>query len=228
MILDYDFSTDENNREAIPASEGFPFVIKYTDFGKLIGGFATWHWHNFFEITIPHQDGLVFQSPRRSETLHIGEAVFVNTSTLHTVSYEKKDRINSTYTFFFDKSILTGAYGSVFEEKYISPISMCRDLDFFILRPDHREGLKIMTLLNDIISLFENEPFGYELDARSALSGFWLMLLTETEAVRRNARRADPTDSQRMKQMMNYVHEHFSEKIYLDEIAKAAGISPRE
>ena len=31
-----------------------------------------------------------------------------------------------------------------------------------------------------------------------------------------------------MKQMMNFVHDHFRDKIYLEEIASAAGISPRE
>ncbi|MCR5774399.1 MAG: AraC family transcriptional regulator [Lachnospiraceae bacterium] len=228
MVLKYDFSTDEDNREAIPASEGFPFVIKYTDFSELIGGFAQWHWHEFFEITIPHRDGLLFQSADRSEIINRGEAVFVNTSMLHTVSWEDGRSTGTTYTFFFDRSILTGTYGSVFEEKYVAPVSGCTDLDFFVLRPDHRRGLKIMSLIGDIVELFENEPFGYEMGARSLLSDFWLLLLEETEELRKNSRRQDPTDSLRMKQMMNFVHDHYAEKLYLDEIAKAAGISTRE
>lgn len=228
MIFDYDFSTDEDNREAIPTKEGFPFVIKYTAFSGLIGGVATWHWHDFFEITLPNQDGMIFQSPDRTEVLNKGDAVFVNSSMLHTVSWEQYDDDKSSYTFFFDRSIISGTYGSVYDEKYVSPIAVCRDLDFFVLRPDHMEGLRIMTIVSEIIKLFEDEPFGYELRARSALSDFWILLLNETEDLRNDARDIDPTDSLRMKQMMNYVHEHYREKIYLDEIASAAGISTRE
>lgn len=228
MILDYDFSTDETNKEKIPAAENFPFVIKYTAFSKLVGGFAHWHWHDFFEITIPHQDRMIFQSPDHSETIRLGEAVFVNSSTLHTVSWDGDSSDKSTYTFFFDRSILSGNYGSVFDEKYVSPISMCRDLEFFVLRPTHKEGLRALTLLGDIVDLFKKESFGYELAARSALSEFWILLLSETSHFRENARSIDPTDNMRMKQMMNYIHEHFSEKIYLEDIASTAGISTRE
>ena len=228
MIMAYDFNTDDDNRETIPANEGFPFVIKFTDYEKLIGGIVPWHWHDYFEITVPHYDGMHFQSPDRSEIINKGEAIFVNSSMLHTVSWEDYSRGKTLYTFFFDKSILTGTYGSIFEDKYVSPIALCRDLDFYIIRPDHRNGLRIMTLLEDIIGLFEEEPYGYELSSRSALSEFWLLLLSETEEFRRGARRIDPTDSLRMKQMMNYIHEHYSEKIYIDEIASAAGISSRE
>lgn len=228
MVMDYDFSTDENNKEAIPTVSGFPFVIKYTDFSKLIGGFANWHWHDFFEITIPLQDGMKLQSLNHSAELNKGEAVFVNSSMLHTVSWTDNTKEHSSYTFFFDRSIITGAYDSIFEEKYVSPVASCRDLEFYTCRPDHREGLKIMSLLEDIIELFEKEPFGYELSARSALSRFWLLLLKETEDIRNNSVRIDPTDSLRMKGMMNYIHEHYSEKIYIEEIASAAGIGIRE
>ena len=86
----------------------------------------------------------------------------------------------------------------------------------------------MMTLIDEIVAYFKAEDFGYELRSRSALSELWLILLEETEEVRKNAKKADPTDSHRMKQMMNYVHDHYSEKIYLEEIASSAGVSPRE
>ncbi len=228
MIADYDFSTDEDNREAVPAIAGFPFVIKYTLFSNLIGGKAPWHWHDFFEITIPLNDGMVFQSSDRREVINKGEAVFVNSSILHTVSWNAYNEGNSSYTFFFDRSILAGTYGSVFDDKYVMPVVSCRDLDFFVLKPDHGKGLRIMTLIEEIIDQFKKEDFGYEIKARSDLSEFWLLLLSETEDIRKKSKSPDPVDSVRMKQMMNYIHEHYNEKIYLEEIASAAGISTRE
>lgn len=228
MITDYNFSTDEDNRESIPSSRDFPFVIKYTDFSKMTGGSARWHWHDFFEITIPLQDGMIFQTPERMLNTRYGEAIFVNSSILHTVSWEGDPQDKTCYTFFFDRSILTGEYGSVFEEKYVNPVTMCRDLDCFPIRPQTGAGLRMMTLINEIISLFQSEGFGYELRSRSALSELWLILLQETGELRKTARKTDPIDSRRMKQMMNYVHDHFRDKIYLEEIASSAGISPRE
>lgn len=226
MITKYNFFTDEDNREPVPASKDFPFVIKYTEFSP--GEIATWHWHDFFEFTVPLHDGMTLQTSDQTIKLNRGEAAFVNSSMLHTASWNNSPEIRACYTFFFERSILTGEYGSIFEEKYVNPLSMCRDLDIFAIRPLNRAGLRMMTLLDDMISYFENEDFGYELKARSALSEMWLILLEETEELRKNAGKIDPTDSQRMKQMMNYVHDHFREKIYLEEIASSAGISPRE
>lgn len=228
MIVEYNFSTDENNREDIPSRKDFPFVIKYTDFSKLTGGRAGWHWHDFFEITVPLTDGMILQTTDHTIMLDRGEACFLNSSTLHTVGWKDDPESKSCYTFFFDKSILTGEYGSIFEEKYVNPITLCRDLDCFPIRPKSKAGLRMMTLIDETVSCFETEEFGYEFRSRSALSELWLILLEETDDIRRNAKRADPADSQRMKQMMNFVHDHFRDKIYLEEIASAAGISPRE
>ncbi|MCR5268514.1 MAG: AraC family transcriptional regulator [Lachnospiraceae bacterium] len=228
MILKYNFSTDEDNREDIPAERNFPFVIKYTDFSKLTEGRARWHWHDFFELTIPLDDGMILQTAEQRVYLDRGEAAFVNSSALHTVGWDANPESKACYTFFFDRSILTGEYGSIFEEKYVNPLTMCRELNCFLIRPDNKAGLRMMTLINDIVCFFEEEEFGYEIRSRSALSELWLMLLAETEEFRKNAKKTDPTDSQRMKQMMNYIHDHFKDKIYLEEIAAAAGISPRE
>ena len=228
MIVDYNFSTDEDNREDIPAGKEFPFVIKYTDFARMTGGSARWHWHDFFEITIPLADGMILQTPDQTIMLDCGEAAFLNSSMLHTVTWKNEPESKTCYTFFFDRSILTGEYGSIFEEKYVTPLTMCRSLDIYPIRPRDKAGLRMMTLIDDIIGYFKNEEFGYEMKSRSALSELWLILLKETEELRKNARKADPTDSQRMKQMMNYVHEHYRDKIYLEEISSSAGISPRE
>ena len=228
MIINYNFSTDEDNREDIPAGKEFPFVIKYTDFARMTGGSARWHWHDFFEITIPLADGMILKTPDQTIMLDHGEAAFLNSSMLHTVSWKNEPESKACYTFFFDRSILTGEYGSIFEEKYVTPLTMCRSLDVYPIRPRDKAGLRMMTLIDDIIGYFKNEDFGYEMKSRSALSELWLILLKETEELRKNARKADPTDSQRMKQMMNYVHEHYRDKIYLEEISSSAGISPRE
>ncbi len=228
MIIAYNFSTDEDNREDIPASKDFPFVIKYTDFSRMTGGSARWHWHDFFEITIPLSDGMILQTPEQTIVLDRGEAAFLNSSMLHTVRWDNDPVSKACYTFFFDRSILTGEYGSIFEEKYVTPLTMCRSLDVYPIRPRDRAGLRMMTLIEDIIGYFKDESFGYEIMSRSALSELWLILLRETEEMRKNAKSIDPTDSRRMKQMMNYVHEHFRDKIYLEEISASAGISPRE
>lgn len=226
MIKKFNFFTDEDNREPIPASKDFPFVVKYTEFSP--GEIATWHWHDFFEFTVPLHDGMTLQTSNQTLTLNRGDAAFVNISMLHTASWNNTPETKACYTIFFDKSVLTGEYGSIFEEKYVNPLVMCRDLDCCAIRPQNRRGLKMMTLLDEIVSYFEKEDFGYELKSRSALSELWLMLLEETEELRKNSGKIDPTDTQRMKQMMNFVHDHFRDKIYLDEIASSAGISPRE
>lgn len=78
----------------------------------------------------------------------------------------------------------TGGYDNLFSQKYILPITACRDLQSFPIRSDTSDGIRMLGILIDIIDLFREEPFGYEFLIRSKLSDFWLLLYTLTEEIR--------------------------------------------
>lgn len=67
---------------------------------------------------------------------------------------------------------------------------------------------------------------GYELYIRSVLSDIWLRLLEvvppETELIKE-----DVSTSELVKQMLTYIHEHYGEKLTVQDIAQAASVSER-
>ena len=78
------------------------------------------------------------------------------------------------------------------------------------------------------MDLFRGESRGYELDVRTKLGQFWLMLLDETEGLRNRSSQAKMLDHTRVKEMIGFLEEHYSEKLTLKEIAQSAGLGERE
>lgn len=228
MIITDEFKANKNNMELFPDIPGaFPCLCKYVDLNDYIGNSVPWHWHHSFEINYICKGSITTMITDKQTALRQGEAVFINTNTLHSVP-PPNDDVCQYYTIFFDTEFISGGYNNVFSQKYILPITSCRDLQFFPIRSDSAEGIRLLGILIDIIDLFREEPFGYEFLIRSKLSDFWLLLYKLTEDIRRSSGNSNATDEIRMKQMIQYIGEHFGDKILLEDIADAAGISSRE
>lgn len=229
MIITEGFRANENQMELLPDVSGaFPCLCKFVDLREYIGNSVPWHWHHSFEINYCCRGSVTTMITDQQASLRQGEAVFVNSNTLHSAPPPAEGEDCQYYTIFFDTEFISGGYNNVFSQKYILPITSCRDLQFFPIRSDSPEGIRLLGILVDIIDLFREEPFGYEFLIRSRLSDFWLLLFTLTEDIRKNSGSSNATDEIRMKQMMQYIESHFGEKILLEDIADAAGISSRE
>ena len=119
-------------------------------------------------------------------------------------------------------------YGSIFEKKYIFPILQCRELSFYKIQPNTPHRISILETLLKAVAITDQEEFGYEFEVRSALSKLWCMLLDETVKIRTSHQRKNNMDFERLKDMIQYIHEHYMEKITIRDIASAANISDRE
>ena len=79
-----------------------------------------------------------------------------------------------------------------------------------------------------LIELAKNESFGHELLSRAELSRFWCLFLEETKEIRAKSSQRSHVDSDRLKSMISYIQDNYAEKVSLEDIAGAAGISTRE
>ena len=123
---------------------------------------------------------------------------------------------------------LSGMYNSLFEEKYFLPVSRNSALQLWLVKPDSLEHIEMISTEMKAIELCKQEPDGFEFDLRTRLCDFWRLLLKDTAAIRATARQRGNADTERMKAMMGFIHEHYGEKISLDDIAESASISTRE
>ena len=228
MIIENRFHTDDKNHEKVPMSSlGFPYVCIFSDMKKYAEGTISWHWHTSFEIFVMYEGTMEFRTSDMTVELNKGDAVFVNTGVLH---YYKavNDGACCGMAHLFHMDFLSGAYNSIFEEKYFLPVSRCEALRAWVIHPDSYERMKMISDVIEAEDLMRSEPEGFELSIRAKLCEFWMGLYRETKEVRANAPVRNMQDSERIKKMMDFVQENYSEPITAKDIADAAGISVRE
>ena len=85
----------------------------------------------------------------------------------------------------------------------------------------------IIDLIRNAFLISEDE-FGYEIKVRDALSKIWLRLLKICMPAIQEKPQFVNRAADKVKRMMVYIHEHYSEKIFVSELAQDAFISERE
>ena len=95
------------------------------------------------------------------------------------------------------------------------------------LYPDAPDQADILRLIRQAF-LLDEDGFGYELRLRDLLSEIWFQLLKHISPVLQEPSAPAGSAGDKIKTMMVYVHEHFSEKISVSDLAASAYLSERE
>lgn len=228
MLIVSNFQSESNQKEILPfKQEALPYACMYRNMSKYGDGNFPWHWHAAFEIDYIANGELEFRTADTNFTLKKGDAVFINSGVMH--AYRAKTESEcEIYAHLFDAHFLSGMHHNAIEEKYVLPVMNSQELQIFPIRPDSYENVCMMEKILEMIRLSHEEPFGYELEIRAQLGRFWCLFLKATEEIRaRNVPKSN-TDIERVKVMMHFIHEHYREKITLEDIAASANISERE
>ena len=229
MITTGTFVTNENRMELISSEPGaFPCICNRVDFSNYVGNCAGWHWHQRFEINYVIEGRTIEKIGNETYQVNPGEAMFINTNVLHQCESSDVKNPPKLYTVFFDTEFLTGGFNTVYSQKYVMPVSTSMGLPALHIKSDSSEGIRMLSCLMDMIELFDGEPFGFEFKIRSCLSDFWLYIFDATRSVRENSTNVNRVDDSKIRNMMEYIEKNYPEKIMVEDIAGAAGISARE
>ena len=222
------FHTDDTGHDHVPfSSPGFPYACIRAELDRYPERRVSWHWHTSCEIITMQQGTVRLNTPDQSLLLQTGDFAFVNTGVLH--AYETVGEAPAVqFAHLFHADFLSGAYNSIFEEKYFQPVCRCTALQALALRPDNRRHLGMISAMLDVQDLVEREEEGYEFRVRSLLCDFWLELFRETAELRAAAPVRNTADSDRMKRMMDFIEANYAEMLTVEQIGGAAGIGVRE
>lgn len=227
-----EFQADNKKREILPDNfEDFPFLCWTRDLADqehYIGRCIPWHWHTSLELDYVF-DGEV-EIRTISETFHAkkGEIFFINSEVLHEIQFQKGTKTCRLCAQLFDMHFLSGMYNSLLEQKYLLPIIRNKALPVFIVRPDNYNCVQIIAKFFEMQKLCQEEKNGFEFEIRTELSDLWMLLIEETKAVRMIQSDDYNSDAGRLKVMIQFISEHYNEKITADDIAAEAKISSRE
>lgn len=204
----------------------FPYIASRAEIHKYIGQSVPWHWHKTVELFYMESGTLEYNTPGEKICFPPGSGGLINSNVLHMTRALGHAQKTVTYVHLFDTSLIAGEQGSRIEQKYILPLTSASRIEIIPLFPEDPAQKKILDLILRSFHISCDIP-GYEIKLRDALSEIWLMLLALSRSMPVRNKTPDQY-SDKIKQMMIYIHEHYPEKISVPQLASAAYLSERE
>ena len=182
------------------------------------------HWHNSFEL-IEVVEGKFYCNVDGSEFLiNKGNICIINRGRLHHIYTEdynasmcrKKTIIFNPDYFIKDQNIY---------KKYILPLLEKDAFAHIQFNIKKGIGLDINTLMKEIEALEDEKPIGYELEEYSLIYKVIRYLYLAYQSSKQSIHTAYDANVQIQRNMTSFIHEHFSSKIGLEDIAEAGQVS---
>ena len=186
-----------------------------------------WHWHEELEAIVVKEGTLLLGCGSEQYTVRAGEGFFINTGVLHGCwTYQSSQcRIRS---IVFHSRLVGGVQDSVFHQKYLHPLMENRIASSLFLSPQLPWQTEIISHIESAWQYVCEEPMGYEFHVWENLSKIILLLHSNLPINTENVNQKSQKDVQRIKGMLEFIHEHYSDKITVAEIAKSVSISESE
>ncbi|MFY2156256.1 AraC family transcriptional regulator [Cytobacillus firmus] len=217
-----DFKVDESLKELTShRTVVMPVACYETKIADHIQGKVPLHWHEEIQFILTLKGEAMVQVNEEKFAVKEGDCLFINSGCLHSAEDISGDCVyiclNVSPHFLLPQELFS---------IYISPYISATNLPCLILNGNEEWGKNIIDSILEIRKLIhENSPF-YEIDTASLLTFIWQQLI-------RNGFQLEYSQTEfekhrRMKEMLNWIHEHYAEKVTLECIAKAGRLSNSE
>lgn len=218
----------DTNEEVLPhADKPFPHSSYYVEPNKYPGKNIPWHWHEDLEVMYVVRGAIEIKTVNNTFILSEGESAFINTNVLH---YQRP--LGNAKVVILDQvfhaSIIYGNINSVFYTKYVMPILFCKELDIMIFGQEMAIDRKITQYIKLSQDLSDDKKIGYEIEVRNALSSMLLLIFEKASDIIKAKKITSSHGEERLKIMMEYLHNNYMNKISLLDLSYAANISERE
>ena len=182
-----------------------------------------WHWHEALEFNLVVNGQVKVSTANQTQVFRTGEGFFLNSNVLAAMDSDTDCILDS---HLFHPVFLSGHFKSVFETKYLNPVTQNRNLDLIALRGNSEVQRQILKKLQNLSKL--QAEADAEFQTRNLLSEIWLLLLDEIKNADTGIFHAPQKNQDRILTMIAFIQENFSEKLTLEDIAGSAAVSTRE
>ena len=204
----------------------FPILVSHE---RLLGyetGAFLWHWHPEIELTYVVSGEMLYSINDEVHHIKQGDILFGNQSTLHEgKQWEQSDCEYIAVTFL--PKLLYGFEGSLLQEQYIKPITEQSGIASLHLDGSEDWYKDIRALLLATIDCYEGHSQGSEFDVIANMLRLWKMLYYHIEGTGKTGA-GNRRNFERIRHMVSYIEQHYSEHLTLDDIANASHLSRSE
>lgn len=193
----------------------FPVAIYHSHSSSYLDNLLYYHWHHEFEFLLLTQGSASFQLDGTTVNLYAGDAIFINSGSLHSASALSSDSNCTFCALVFERTFLAG-FNERIDATYIQPI-IERQLTFsttYSVKIPWQSD--VLWRLNEIFTLDQTKPIGYELLFKMKLLEIWHLCFTQAQS---NGTSASSPQQELIKRVLSYLHTHYHQKIKLKELA---------
>lgn len=199
-----------------------PYMTELCYVNDCPDGCFPWHWHGEVEFFYMRSGCLEYHVPGEMQLFCEGDAGFVNANVLH-MTRVPPGMPSVQEEHIFSPAFIAGPTGGAVESKYIRPVLRSGNVGLVRFRNPQR-AIELMRRAHD---LYVSREDGFEMRVAALMQELWLLLFEETRE-QRTGRNVRKLDDERIKNMLSYINDHFSEHIALEDIAAAGYVGERE
>ena len=177
---------------------------------------VAWHWHEEFEFILAALGPIHVDVNKTRLTLQTGQGVFINSGALHAVEPAEGRALLHSGVF---QPRLVGGMDTVFWHKLIRPLLQPGTPPFFLLDEAVPWQRQVLLCLREAWKGVADEPFDYENRVRYHLTAALRLLITQCVSGKVKVSEQEQIASERMKQMLRYVEEHYAEELTVEKLA---------
>ncbi|MEC1502573.1 AraC family transcriptional regulator [Bacillus sonorensis] len=217
------FMIDQNLKELTEhRTVELPVACYETRINQNINGYIPLHWHDEIQFVLILKGVAVFQINEEKIGVQEGDGLFINSGCLHMA--EEKDGSDCTYICLNVSSHFVLA--EELYSSYVQPYMFSTNLSYLFLDGNQIWANNILKAVKKINQLVKQKTPLYEIDITTQLTLIWKNLIVNGFQLEYD--QSERIKSNRMKQMLNWIHLHYAEKITLEDIAKAGQLSRSE
>ncbi|GIP27500.1 putative HTH-type transcriptional regulator YdeC [Paenibacillus sp. J23TS9] len=184
------------------------------------------HWHDEMEFIVIRKGHAVFQLDMTYVEAHEGQAIFVNSGQLHAGVLDG----NSPCVFsavVFSPDLLTSPDFDVIQEKYIGPLLDKSFQPEPLIKGERIWEKEVLAALNRILEDNEQRLPAYELSTKAHLYLIFarMFIHPQNSDHRQHLPSGSPDKVERLKTVLNFIHDHYSEPLRLKDLAGLISMS---
>ncbi|MCD8036770.1 MAG: AraC family transcriptional regulator [Clostridiales bacterium] len=184
------------------------------------------HWHTDLQLTLVTKGSAVIQVNSDKYDFNAGEAVFINSSTMHSVADLSED--GEYVSFNFPYKVLSFFQGSLMEQNYVLPYTAYGRMPMVEIRPTGEWQCKALEILKELEKIFSDTPKGKEYYVAIKLAELWYYIVDNYDKDSEVQPSKTLHSQLRLQEMLKFIYLNYDQDISLNNITYYASVSKAE
>lgn len=222
---------DQNGKEIKNhGTYAFPVLVSHEWLSRYERRTFLWHWHTELEWTYVVEGEICYQVNECVYRLKPGQGILCNSNVLH-MGRAEQDKDCHYVSVTVHPRLLEGFENSFLDRRYVRPVVEHASCSCVML--DAADGLwqeQVLERLSRMECLYQEKPEGFEFRIYLLLMENWFAVWQNcwNTGLQTEEHTAEDRNMQRLKQIFNYLHAHYWEKITLQDVAGQVNICEAE